>query len=73
MKIGKGTCLYKIKVTWPHQVKLGDNCNLEHSIYFHYDGIYSKGPSINIGNNVFIGNNILQCASLDLLLCVDNP
>lgn len=57
MKIGKGTYLPKIKVTWPHQVKLGTNCNLEHGVYFHYDGIYSEKPSICIGNNVFIGNN----------------
>jgi len=58
MKIGKGSSLpIDIKVTWPHQVKLGNNCKLEHDIYFHYDGIYSKVPSICIGDNVFIGNN----------------
>jgi acetyltransferase-like isoleucine patch superfamily enzyme len=57
-KIGKGTVLRQnIKVTWPHQVKLGNNCRLEHGIYFHYDGIYTKGPSICVGDNVFIGNN----------------
>lgn len=57
-KIGKGTLLSSnITVTWPHQVKLGNNCRLEHDIYFHFDGIYSKGPSICIGDNVFIGNN----------------
>jgi acetyltransferase-like isoleucine patch superfamily enzyme len=58
MKVAEGTYLPKgTKVTWPHQVKLGNNCKLEHSIYFHFDGIYSEGPSICIGNNVFIGNN----------------
>jgi acetyltransferase-like isoleucine patch superfamily enzyme len=58
MQIGAQTYLSKnTNVTWPHQVKLGNNCRLEHNIYFHYDGIYSKGPSICIGNNVFIGNN----------------
>lgn len=58
MKIGRGSYLPRsIKVTWPHQVKLGSNCRLEHSIYFHYDGIYSECSSICIGNNVFIGNN----------------
>lgn len=57
MKIGKGTYFSKITVTWPHQVKIGDNCRLEHNIYFHYDGIYSNGQSICIGNNVFVGNN----------------
>jgi acetyltransferase-like isoleucine patch superfamily enzyme len=57
MKVGKGTYLPKIKVTWPHQVSIGNKCVLEHGIYFHYDGIYSEGPSICIGNNVFVGNN----------------
>ena len=57
-QIGQYTFVPKsVKVTWPHQVKLGNNCRLEHSIYFHYDGIYSPGPSICIGNNVFVGNN----------------
>lgn len=58
MKIGKGSYLpYSTVITWPHQVELGNNCSLEHGIYFHYDGIYSKGPSVCIGNKVFIGNN----------------
>ncbi|SEG18687.1 acyltransferase [Flavobacterium urumqiense] len=57
MKIGKGTNLPKIYVTWPHQVKVGNNCIIEHGVYFHYDGIYSQGPSIIIGDHVFIGNN----------------
>jgi len=58
VELGKGTSLgKKNKITWPHQVKLGEKCRLEHDVYFHYDGIYSKGPSICIGNNVFIGNN----------------
>jgi acetyltransferase-like isoleucine patch superfamily enzyme len=58
MKCGKGTYLpINTKVTWPHQVQLGNNCRLEHDIYFHYDGIYAKGPSILVGDNVFIGNN----------------
>lgn len=57
MDIGKGTDLPNLFVTWPHQILLGKNCRLEHGIYFHYDGIYSKGPSIIIGNYVFIGNH----------------
>ncbi len=57
MKIGKGTYFSKIEVTWPHKVTIGNNCRLEHNIYFHYDGIYSAGQSICIGDNVFIGNN----------------
>jgi acetyltransferase-like isoleucine patch superfamily enzyme len=56
MKIGTGTYLAKIEVTWPHQVKLGNNCLVEHGVYFHYDGLYKHGPSICIGDNVFVGN-----------------
>lgn len=56
MRIGKGTSIPKIHVTWPHQVSLGKNCSLEHGIFFKYDGIYKDGTSINIGDNVFIGS-----------------
>jgi acetyltransferase-like isoleucine patch superfamily enzyme len=55
MKIGHKTVLPKVHVTWPHQVVIGDQCILEDNIYFKYDGIWNKGPSIIIKNNVFIG------------------
>jgi acetyltransferase-like isoleucine patch superfamily enzyme len=55
MKIGKRTYVPKIYITWPHQVSIGENCNLEHGIYFKYDGIWNKGPAIIIEDNVFIG------------------
>ena len=55
MHIGKGTSLTWVHVTWPHKVKLGNNCKLEHGIYFKFDGYWKKGFSIIIGNNVFIG------------------
>lgn len=55
MKIGKGTCIPEIYITWPHKVLIGNNCILEHGIYFKYDGIWSKGPSIIIGDATFIG------------------
>ncbi len=55
MQIGRGTLLPKIHVTWPHQLSLGENCRLEHDIYFKFDGIYAPGPSIIIGDRVFIG------------------
>lgn len=58
LELGFGTYIGRnVKISWPHQVKLGNNCRLEQGIYFHYDGIYSKGPSICIGNHVFVGNN----------------
>lgn len=56
MKVGSGTELPKIYVTWPHQVSIGNNCLLEDNIYFKYDGIWSPGPVINIGQSVFIGS-----------------
>lgn len=57
MRVGTNTRLPELKVTWPHQVAIGNKCRLEHGIYFHYDGIYSPGPSITIGDHSFIGNN----------------
>ena len=56
MYIGKRTYLPKIYVTWPHQVFIGTNCRLEHGVYFKYDGIWSKGPSIIVEDEVFIGS-----------------
>ncbi|CAH8292998.1 succinyltransferase-like protein [Mariniflexile fucanivorans] len=57
MKVGHHTKLPSIRVTWPHQVEIGDNCQLEPDIFFKFDGVWEKGPSICIGNNVFIGAN----------------
>ena len=55
MKIGNSASLQKIFVTWPHQVSPGEHCNLEHDIFFKYDGIWQQGPSILIGARSFIG------------------
>jgi acetyltransferase-like isoleucine patch superfamily enzyme len=55
MKIGAGTVLPKVHVTWPHQVSLGQDCRLEHDIYFKYDGVWAPGPSIIIRDRVFLG------------------
>ena len=57
MKIGCGT-IPSLRVNWPHQVQIGDACHLEHGIYFKFDGIWSPGPSIIVGNRVFIGANV---------------
>ena len=56
LKIGEKTHLSSIKVTWPHQVSIGSQCNLEDDIFFKYDGIWQTGPSIIIADNVFIGS-----------------
>jgi acetyltransferase-like isoleucine patch superfamily enzyme len=55
MKIGKSTFLRNCQVNKPHQVSIGENYFLEHKIYFKFDA-WSKGPSIIIGNMVFIGS-----------------
>lgn len=56
-KIGKSSSISKIFITWPHQVAIGQNCILEHFVYFHFDGIYKFGPNIKIGNSVFLGTS----------------
>jgi acetyltransferase-like isoleucine patch superfamily enzyme len=55
MRIGSGTLLPRINCPWPHQVRLGAKCRLEHDVYFHFDGQYSPGPSILIGDRTFLG------------------
>ena len=57
MKIGSGTYLPKIFLTWPHQISLGKNCNLEPNSYFKFDGVWNPGPRIVIKDTVFIGAN----------------
>lgn len=57
MKVGKGSLLSQVNITWPHQVSIGKYCCLESNIYFKYDGIWKKGPAISIGDHVFIGRN----------------
>lgn len=58
MQIKKGTILPRMYITWPHQVSIGKNCILEQDIYFKFDGIHKPGPSIKIGDNVFIGATV---------------
>lgn len=55
LRVGRGTVLPPVKITWPHQVRIGRDCVLESDIYFKFDGIWKPGPSIHIGNRVFIG------------------
>jgi Acetyltransferase (isoleucine patch superfamily) len=56
MKIGKGTIFSKAYILWPQQVSIGEKCKLEYNIYFKFNGIWQPGPSIIIGDRVFIGN-----------------
>lgn len=57
MKIGNGTNIPELYITWPHQVSLGKNCKLEININFKYDGPWLPGPRIVVGDTVFIGTN----------------
>jgi acetyltransferase-like isoleucine patch superfamily enzyme len=50
-----GTTLPSITVNWPHQVSIGQGCTLEPNLQFKFDGVWSPGPSIIIGNGVFLG------------------
>jgi hypothetical protein len=50
MKIGTGSTLASLYVTWPQQVSIGTNCILEHGSFFKFDGIWQKGPSTIIVN-----------------------
>jgi acetyltransferase-like isoleucine patch superfamily enzyme len=56
MKIGAGTKLSAMRVTWPHKVVLGKRCSLEHNIYMNAVGGYLDGVSIEIGDGTFLGN-----------------
>ena len=57
-KIGAGTSIPKCIVPWPHQLEIGSGCILEPDIYFKFDGYWQPGPSIRIGNRVFIGRGV---------------
>ena len=49
--------LPKVSVTWPHQVQIGRNCSLQERIYFNYNRYWTPGPSIVLGNRVFVGRD----------------
>jgi acetyltransferase-like isoleucine patch superfamily enzyme len=56
MRVGRGTRLPRLQVTWPHQVSIGDQCTIEPDVYLKFDGVWQPGPPrIVIGDAVFIG------------------
>jgi len=57
-QIGRGTRLPRAEVTWPHQVRIGRNCILQTGIFFNYDSYWTPGPSILVGDRVFIGRGV---------------
>ena len=54
-RFGSGTSVPRLVATWPHQVSVGERCILEEGIFFKYDGYWQPGPSIVIGDRVFLG------------------
>ncbi len=56
--IGRGTAIPPCSMPWPHQVWLGDHCQLEPGIYFKFDWYWKTGPNILIADRVFIGRNV---------------
>jgi acetyltransferase-like isoleucine patch superfamily enzyme len=56
--IGHKNIIPRIKITWPHQVQIGSRCQLEPDVFFKFDGIWCPGPSIIIGDGVFIGTGV---------------
>jgi len=57
VSIGRGTFPGKMTVNWPHQLCIGIETILEDHLIFKYDGIEAPGPSIRIGNKIFLGNH----------------
>jgi acetyltransferase-like isoleucine patch superfamily enzyme len=55
MLIGEGTTMISPRISWPHKVRLGKRCLIEHGVIFKHDGIWSPDTSIRIGDDVFIG------------------
>jgi acetyltransferase-like isoleucine patch superfamily enzyme len=56
--IGRGTDVPSCLMPWPHQVSLGNGCVLEPGIYFKFAWYWKAGPSIVVGDRVFIGRNV---------------
>ena len=57
-KIAPGTRIPRCDIPWPHQIQVGADCTLEPDIYFKFDGFWLPGPSIIIGNRVFVGRDV---------------
>jgi len=56
--IGPRTRLPACRAVWPHQVRLGADCRLQPGVFFNYDHYWTPGPSILVGDRVFIGSRV---------------
>lgn len=54
-RIGSGTQMPRIQITWPHQIQLGSDCTLQPDVFFNYSHHWMPGPSMIFGDRVFIG------------------
>lgn len=54
--IGARTNFSRAIITWPHQLWIGDDCDLENDVRFHHTGCLKQGPNIVIGNRNFFGH-----------------
>lgn len=57
-QIGSGTRLPRAEFTWPHQLKIGKDCILQPDIFFNFQNYWTPGPSIVVGDRVFIGRGV---------------
>lgn len=57
-KVGERTIIPKMQVTWPHQISIGKSCILQKDLFFNVDHYWVPGPSIVIGDRVFIGRGV---------------
>jgi acetyltransferase-like isoleucine patch superfamily enzyme len=55
MSIGSGTVLSSLRVNWPHKVSIGRGCIVEPDVFVKFDGPWSAGRAVEIGDRVFIG------------------
>jgi acetyltransferase-like isoleucine patch superfamily enzyme len=55
-KIGKNTYISeRTIINWPHQFTIGNNCILESDLHIKFSRPWQPGPSIILGDNVFVG------------------
>jgi acetyltransferase-like isoleucine patch superfamily enzyme len=57
VSIGNNSHIETRDFTWFHKVKIGNNCTIEKNVSFRYEGFYSDGFAIDIGDKTFIGQN----------------
>jgi acetyltransferase-like isoleucine patch superfamily enzyme len=57
VSIGKNTHIETTDFTWFHKVKIGNNCTIEKNVSFRYEGFFTEGYAIEIGDKTFIGQN----------------